>query len=256
MDYERFMTLVQQMTKLDRAAAERATQATLTTLAEHLSKTEAADVMERLPPELQGYLHTDTGPRGFSPEEFVRRMAERGGTDPETAERHAAAVFSVVRMAVGPDEFADVEGQLGKDYAPLLSGRSVLDPIDAFLTRVAERAGITTEEARRITEAVLETLAERIAPGDADDLASYLPLALHPALHRGKIHPHPRMTVQDFAFRVADRAEVPIEEAAREIPAVFTVLREDVGDEFFDVTVQLPEEYRPLMGVARAHHRT
>ncbi|MHA6795518.1 DUF2267 domain-containing protein [Pseudonocardia bannensis] len=254
MDYERFMTLVQQMTKLDRAAAERAVQATLATLSEHLSRGEAADLLGRLPPELQGYVHT-TGPRGFTPEEFIRRVAEREGTDPQTAEKHAAAVFSVTRMAVGPDEFADVRAQLGGDYEPLLTGRSVLDPLEAFLSRVAERAGTTTEEARRITGAVLETLAERIAPGDADDLAAYLPLALHDALHRGKTHPEPRMTVQDFAFRVADRAGVSVEQAAREIPAVFAVLRQDVGDEFFDVTVQLPEDYRPLVGVARAHHR-
>jgi hypothetical protein len=32
---------------------------------------------------------------------------------------------------------------------------------------------------------------------------------------------------------------------------VFAVLRTIVGDEFFDITVQLPDDYRPLLGAAR-----
>ncbi|NMH96993.1 DUF2267 domain-containing protein [Pseudonocardia acidicola] len=254
MDYEQFITLVQQMTKRDRGGTERAVQAVLTTLAEHLSKTEAADVMERLPPELQPYLYTDTGPRAFSAEEFVRRVAEREGSDPESAERDAAAVFAILPQAIGPDVFAHVQAQLPQDYGPLLSGRSVIDPLDRFLERVSRRAGgIGTDEARRVSEAVLETLAERVAPGDADDLAANLPLALHEALHRGKEHQNPRMTVQEFGLRVAERSGLPIERAARAIPAVFATLREDVGDEFFDVRVQLPEEYRHLLGTQRAY---
>jgi hypothetical protein len=38
--------------------------------------------------------------------------------------------------------------------------------------------------------------------------------------------------------------------AAHLIPVVFAVLRGEIGDEFLDVRVQLPGEYRPLLGPA------
>jgi uncharacterized protein (DUF2267 family) len=100
---------------------------------------------------------------------------------------------------------------------------------------------------------VLETLAERIAPGDSDDLATRLPVALHPPLHRGRDADDVsrRMGPEEFVVRVARRAGMPLGEAVPRIPAVFAVLRRIVGDEFFDITVQLPDDYRPLLGAAR-----
>jgi uncharacterized protein (DUF2267 family) len=251
MDTERFTELVASLAGTDRDGAERAAAVVLTTLAEHLNRGEAADVLVRLPPELQPYLHTPGSPERFGVAEFVRRVAEREGVDPAAAERHAAAVFTVLRQAIGDVEFADATAQLPREYGPLLEGRSALDPADAFVARVADRAGVSVEEARRLTEAVLETLAARIAPGDADDLAARLPVALHEPLRRGAASPDHRMGVADFASRVAERAGLDLERAVREMPAVFAVLRADVGEEFYDVTVQLPEEYRPLLNAQR-----
>lgn len=73
--------------------------------------------------------------------------------------------------------------------------------MDTFLQRVADRAGIPLERARVATDAVLETLAERIAGGEVDDLIA----RLHVSLKRA------------------------------------------VGEEFTDVTVQLPGEYVALL---------
>jgi uncharacterized protein (DUF2267 family) len=252
MDTERFLTLVAELADIDRDGAERATSAVLTTLGEHLTRGEAADVVRLLPPELQGYLFSPGSPAGFGVAEFVRRVADREGADPAAAERHAAAVFPVLHQAIGDKEFADLGAQLPREYGPLLSGRSALDPADAFVTRVADRAGTDAEEARRVTTAVLQTLAQRIAPGDVDDLATILPVALHEPLRRGTADPDPRMGAAAFAMRVAERTGLDLEHAVQEIPAVFAVLRADVGDEFFDVTVQLPEEYRPLLGAQPA----
>jgi uncharacterized protein (DUF2267 family) len=44
-------------------------------------------------------------------------------------------------------------------------------PLEQFLQWVADRRGFDTETARRAAEAVLETLGERIAGGEMDDLA-------------------------------------------------------------------------------------
>jgi uncharacterized protein (DUF2267 family) len=53
-------------------------------------------------------------------DEFVRRVAEREGTDPKTAREHARAVFTALGEAVAPGELRDMAAQLPKDFAPLL----------------------------------------------------------------------------------------------------------------------------------------
>jgi uncharacterized protein (DUF2267 family) len=121
-----------------------------------------------------------------------------------------------------------------------------------MLARIAGINGTSIEEARRLTEAVLETLARRIAPGDVADLAAQLPVQLHQPLHRGAESPQPRLTAREFVLRVAERADIDIDRAVREIPAVFTILRTSVGDEFFDIRVQLPDDYWALLGTHTA----
>ena len=250
MDTDRFLTLVADLARTDRERAERATAAVLGTLAEHLSRGEAADLLERLPPELQGYVYTPDSAQRFDVREFVRRVAEREGVGVPDAERHAAAVFTVLRQAVGEDEFEDVVSFLPREYGPLLTGRSALSPAGRLVAQVAERTGMSEAEGGRLIDAVLETLAQRIAPGDVDDLAALLPVELHEPLRRGARQPDPHMRAARFAVLVAERTGMDIVRAAHLIPAVFAVLRGEIGDEFLDVRVQLPDEYRPLLGSA------
>ena len=54
------------------------------------------------------------------------------------------------------------------------------------------------------------------------------------------------MPLERFLERVAGREGVPPEEAGEHARAVFATLREAVGEEFYDVTVQLPPEYAVL----------
>ena len=250
---EQFLTVVARIADIDRDAAERASQAVLTVLGRHLNRGEAAHVLQSLPPELQAYLWSPGSPERFPPEEFLRRVAEREGTDPLTAERHARAVFTALRQATGPDEYEDVRAQLGTHYAALLDAETVVPSPETVVDTVAAKAGVDQDAARTLVEAVLETLAERIAPGDSDHLAARLPVALHAPLHRGRdAHgPSRRMGPEEFVVRVARRSGLPLDEAARRIPAVFAALRPIVGDEFFDIIVQLPDGYRPLLGAAR-----
>jgi len=253
MDYEQFLTMVAQIAHTDQDTAERASQIVLTVLGQHLTRGEAADVLRSLPAELQAYAWSPGSPERFPPEEFLRRVAEREGTDLLTAERHSRAVFTALRQAIGPDEFADVRAQLGKHYAALLDAATSVPSVEAVVGAVAAESGCDHDAARTLTEAVLETLAERIAAGDSDDLAARLPVALHPPLHRGRDADglSRRMGPDEFARRVARRAGLSLDEAARRIPAVFAVLRSIVGDEFIDLSVQLPNQYRPLLGAPR-----
>jgi uncharacterized protein (DUF2267 family) len=249
MDYETFMTIAQGGAGITRDGAERATRATLQTLAERIDSGQARDLAEQLPPELAPWLATNSPAEPFDLDEFLRRVAEREGTDVATASPHAEAVFTALGQAVGADELDDLAAELSSDYDPLLPrGRDVeVMPAETFWQRVAERAGLDADGARRASEAVLETLAERIAGGEVDDLIDRLPVALHAPLKRGRERSGgraTRMSVEDFVRRVAECEGVDPIHARAHARAVFVTLREAVGDdEFFDVTVQLPDEY-------------
>jgi uncharacterized protein (DUF2267 family) len=252
MDYERFITLVEQQAGVGREAAVQATHATLQTLADRIAAGEARDLAEELPPELAPWIATATPAEPFDVDEFIRRVAEREGVDPSTAEDHARAVFEVLRRALSPKELHDVIAELPSDYAPLLPRGRYVEAISAerFWRRVAERAPADEGRARRATDAVLETLAERIAGGEVDDLLERLPAPLHPPLKRGRDHTGgkaTRMSLDEFVDRVAEREGVGVEEARDHVRAVFRTLRDAVGDEFVDVRVQLPAEYEPLL---------
>ena len=179
---------------------------------------------------------------------------EREGVDIETAQRHAEAVFLALERALSDKEFADLVAELPKDFLPLLPRGPEIDVIsaDAFLQRVADRAGIDEVQARRATEAVLETLAMRIARGEVDDLRVRLPVTFHPALDRGKElsgGKATRMKLDAFVRRVAEREGILFDQALEHVRAVLTTLREAVGEqEFLDVTVQLPDDYKALVG--------
>jgi uncharacterized protein (DUF2267 family) len=255
MEHREFIQITQREAALDADAAERAAQATLTTLAERLSRGQARDLLQQLPAEMKPWLYTESAAEGFDVDEFLRRVAEREGVDAETAESHARAVFFALGRAVSDDEIADLADELPQDFEPLIAEAQrrffEVMPAEEFLAKVAERAGLDAEGARRATEAVIETLAERIAGGEVDDLIPRLPLALHDPLRRGKAASGGsarRMTLERFLSRIAELEDVDPFEAREHARAVFATLREAVGDEeYFDVTVQLPPDYEVVL---------
>jgi uncharacterized protein (DUF2267 family) len=257
MDYKDFVEFVTRAIGGDADTAERATHAVLQTLGERFGADESRQLVTELPAELGPWLHTGGPPEGFDAEEFVRRVAEREGTDPAAAERHVRAVLMALSRTMSDDEYRDLKGRLSKDYAPLLpKGADVgAVPVEVFLGQVGDRAGVDGPTAQRAAEAVLVTLAERIAAGEVDDLLSRLPVALHAPLKRGRAQADPatrRMHSDEFLERVARRAQVTPDQAREYSRAVLAALREVVLDpEFFDVTVQLPADYGPLLEAPR-----
>jgi uncharacterized protein (DUF2267 family) len=261
-DYERFISTVQQAAGVGREQAERASQATLQTLAERIAEGEARDLALELPPELAPFLGSKGPAERFDVDEFLRRIAEREGVDLDSAERHAGAVFAALGQTLSAKELADLEAELPKDFAPLLPAGPAVEvlPANEFVERVAGRAGLDQDGAWRATEAVLERLAERIAGGEVDDLVSRLPARLHAALQRGRERSGgkaKRVPLDEFLRTVAEREGEEIrgpddlERVRDHARAVLGTLREAVGeDEFFDVTAQLPNDYFSV--VARA----
>jgi uncharacterized protein (DUF2267 family) len=249
LDYEDFIGVVEQAAGLDRAGAERATEAVLQTLAQRLSAGEARDLAEELPPEIAPLLGTDSAAEPFDVDEFIRRIAKREDVEDKLAERHARAVLLALSRSVSADEFDDMVAELPKSFAPLLPRGEQLEVMAAevFLRRLRERAGVDGEAAQRATGAVLETLAERISGGEVRDLIDQLPPELHEPLRRGDALSNGaarKMSLREFVRRVAEREGVTPGEAQEHVRAVLATLREAVSPkEWLDVTAQLPEEY-------------
>jgi uncharacterized protein (DUF2267 family) len=253
-EYEQFIRTIQHKAEASWDEGERAAAATLTTLAERLSAGEARDVADELPPEARHWLAgAGDDAEAFTVEEFLRRVAEREDVDLGTAERHARAVFVAVTRNLSRQELRDMMSELPKDFGRLLSDpeRSPVPeplPTEEFLARVADHAAVDLDTARAANGAVLATLAERIAGGEVDDLAEQLSDELRRVLERAKTRKAERMSLDEFVQRVAEREGVSPEQAHDHVRAVFQTLREAVtGDEWADMTAELPDEYTPVL---------
>jgi uncharacterized protein (DUF2267 family) len=186
MDYETFVTTVAELARTDRAGTERAIRATLQTPAEHVTREEARQVAGLLPVKLGPWLHTGSwGAQRFDVDEFVRRVSERAQVDLSTTQRYAAVSTALSRAV--PEEYDNIVAQLPRDFTPLLSRGPDIEAVLAaqFLSRIADRAELDPDGARRASEAVLQTLAERIAGGEVTDLMMWLPVEMHDPLKRG-----------------------------------------------------------------------
>jgi uncharacterized protein (DUF2267 family) len=117
---------------------------------------------------------------------------------------------------------------------------------DRFIDLVAERAGVSREQAERLSLATLRTLGERISGGEARDLAAQLPTRLGSPLMPAEEEAE-GFDLDEFIRRVAERAGMDRHTANIGMAAVMTTLREAVSSgEFDDVMSQLPLEFREL----------
>jgi uncharacterized protein (DUF2267 family) len=254
-DYDGFVTSVAQLARIGWQDAERATRAVLETLAERIAAGEAKDIQAQLPSEVAAWLGTSTPAEGFDVDEFLRRVAARADTEVRTAERYAGAVLATLARAISDDELHDLAAELPRELRPLLTPAPVVREVPAMsvvVELVEERTGLDEDRARRALDAVLETLAERIAGGEVDDLVAQLPAELGDPLRRGSEASGgkaQRMSLQQFLARVAERERVSTEEAADHARAVFRALRELLPErELRDVMAELPRDYDVLLG--------
>ena len=238
-----FYDTVRREGELASTDAEAATRATLSAIAERITDGQAEDLAAELPDEVGDAL-VGVDPSEaveFSREEFLDRVGERAETnDPLGAARAVAAALA---EHASDAEFRDVREQLPGEFDLVLEPGVAMDD-DEFYAVVEERGGVETdEEARTATAAVLETLAERLAGGEARELATYVPSDLDVPLKDAEGDP-PGFGVDEFVDRVADRAAVDEETATRYTRAVTDAVAESASEaEFEDVISQLPGEY-------------
>jgi uncharacterized protein (DUF2267 family) len=126
--YDEFIKEVQTRGHMEsRQEAERATRATLQTLAERLAGGEPKDLASQLPPELTEYMRYEgeATSNPFSLDEFFERVNEKdGGVDRPTAVYQARVVVEVLGDAVTQGVIDDVRSQLPDEYAPLFEAGS------------------------------------------------------------------------------------------------------------------------------------
>jgi uncharacterized protein (DUF2267 family) len=96
--------------------------ATLTTLADRLTVDEAHDLASGLPRALRAPLRDrDAGAaEPFGLDEFVRRLGDRAGVDPQRARTGARAVLATVHEAIGGGECHDVLARLPPEFRDLV----------------------------------------------------------------------------------------------------------------------------------------
>jgi uncharacterized protein (DUF2267 family) len=125
------------------------------------------------------------------------------------------------------------------------SERRIQVVYEDFIDAVARRAAVSNEQATTITHATLETLADRISGGEADDLADQLPDQLGDHLRKPPTREFAEsFGLGEFVQRVSARTGADGVLASVGVRAVLTTLREAVaGDEFEDMVAQLPKEF-------------
>jgi uncharacterized protein (DUF2267 family) len=117
---------------------------------------------------------------------------------------------------------------------------------DEFTGNVQNRARLaSTDEAIKAIRATLETLAERLHGGEAQNLAAQLPEEVGHYLTDSDTSE--TFDMDEFLERVAKREGVDLPESVHHARAVMTVVQEAVSaGEVADVREQLPDDYAPL----------
>jgi uncharacterized protein (DUF2267 family) len=117
-----------------------------------------------------------------SADEFQDGVARRAGLDREGARRATDAVFHTLGERVTRGEIEDIAAQLPAELRPPLrrgdaESHGAARPMDlaSFLRLVAEREGVTPDEAREHARAVFATLRDTITEKEFSDMAAQLP---------------------------------------------------------------------------------
>ncbi|MFI1166876.1 DUF2267 domain-containing protein [Streptomyces sp. NPDC020801] len=123
---------------------------------------------------------------------------------------------------------------------------------DEFLARVRERGEFKTpNEAASVSETVLGVLAERISPGEVQELASELPPPLGQTVAGMRHEQAESFGVEEFYRRVSQGTRPRPRTAEWDASAVLTTVGEAIsGGELNQIISQLPSGYAVLFGKA------
>jgi uncharacterized protein (DUF2267 family) len=116
-----------------------------------------------------------------------------------------------------------------------------------FIRVVCNESGLTQDQAEILTQATLETLAERLTPEEADDLASQLPESMQDLLLSDRETPDD-FGLDEFVRRVSERSGADVSEVREDVHSVFSALRLATSPgELDDVFSGLPREFAEVL---------
>ncbi len=122
MRYGEFVETVQERAHLDSwDEALNAIEATLKTLGERLTDTEAAELAAQLPSAIGRFLTVVDTNKDFGLEEFYEHVSRRESIGQPISRDHARSVISVLEETVSPGELRDVLVQLPEEYDTLFT---------------------------------------------------------------------------------------------------------------------------------------
>lgn len=225
--------------------AEQVVHATLEELGENVSPGEARAIAEHLPTAQAESLRVEE-PRSPKPEpvsDFLDNVSEKAGIAREKVLTKVRAVIAALTEVVGEAELGNAHEQLPPEYGRIFKVGE--EPVtEAFVEELAHHDPFeSVDEARVAAEAVLESLGERIARGEAEDIQAYLQGDAEDwIVSRTSVNPED-WGVDEFVSRVAEHADVDEETAEQYIDAVFEALRDVVPERELEAAgTQLPVE--------------
>jgi uncharacterized protein (DUF2267 family) len=105
------------------------------------------------------------------------------------------------------------------------------------------------EEAERATRATLETLKERIANDEAQELAASLPQPLRDYLQGKEGETGGSFNLQEFIARASQKEDIEPTTVAIHVRAVFTVLQNAISPELFAaLRADFSHDYEEMFG--------
>jgi uncharacterized protein (DUF2267 family) len=191
-DAEEFIRRVAEREGAPPATAARHARAVFAALGRAIGHEELQDMASELPRDFSGLLEAASSraaePEGratsatLSADAFWTRVAERAGLERERAVAATDAVLEALADRISGGEVDDLEQQLPRElHPPLERGRAQSNAaarplgLDEFVRGIAEREGVTPDEAREHARAVFATLRETLTDKEFSDVAAQLP---------------------------------------------------------------------------------
>jgi uncharacterized protein (DUF2267 family) len=182
----------------DLTTAEQHAAAVFAALGAAVTRDEIHDMASELPREYAPLVAAAEAPPPppapdprvtLSADEFEARVARRASVDRHLAHRIATAVLETLGDRISRGEVEDLAERLPPQLRePLLRGDALSHgaarplSLEEFELAVAERAGVTPDQARGHARAVFATLREAVGPKEFSDMVAQLPDEYHALL--------------------------------------------------------------------------
>jgi uncharacterized protein (DUF2267 family) len=185
-----FLRRVAEREGVGKSTASDHVRAVFAALGRVVPSRELRDMAAQLPKEFDPLLEVAGVRRdGTLPaDRLIDRVAELTGLDEDRARRATEAVLETLAVRISAGELHDVIDELPADLVPALerglaeSREATRMSADEFVARVAEREGVSVQEAREHAQAVFAALREVITANEFSDMADQLSAGYEPLL--------------------------------------------------------------------------